>query len=103
MKAALVSYDLKNVKSSDNTRVKEELKNMFATTSGVSGIHLATGIPAWVEFPETTLVLNVPDDYTKEDVIVAVCKTIESVDAIPSRIFVAFISSLRVWNAPDKI
>ena len=95
MKTAIVSYDLKNVASGANLRVKRALKESTNAHFTAEGLNTSSRVPSWatVNLPDTTLLINdVSPQVTAGQLADEVIKIIKSQDADPARVYVAFIS-----------
>jgi len=102
MRTAIVSYDLENVRLGDNFRVKSKLASFGNTYTTFQVLSTASSFPEWVNlrFPETTLCVSVINPLiTTEKIADEVAIAIQSVDAIPGKIYVAFITDAFLWNA----
>ena len=94
MKAAIISYDLKNVTPYDNLRVKAALASFANTHSKLQGLNVLSPFPQWVDLrlPDTTLLLTVDNSaITAEQIAAEVVGLIEGLGATPDKVYVAFI------------
>lgn len=64
MKTAIISYDLKNVKSDDNEKVKKALTEYANTHASVQTLDVFSPFPRWVNlrFPDTTVLVTIAND-----------------------------------------
>ncbi|WDD30128.1 hypothetical protein PQG02_00300 (plasmid) [Nostoc sp. UHCC 0926] len=102
MRTAIVCYDLKNVKSGDNRRVKEKLESFSDTFTTLQAPNINSLFLEWISFrlPDTTLYVSVSiPSLTAQQIANEVFRIIESVDAIPGKVFVAFITDYFILSA----
>ena len=102
MRTAIVCYDLKNVKSGDNARVKERLE-LEDTATTFQALNVNSLFPDRVNLhlPNTTLYLNVSNSsVTSKQIANDVYSLIQSVGATPDKVYVAFITDDFILNAP---
>jgi hypothetical protein len=96
MKTAIISYDLKNAKPDDNTRVKgaiEEFRNTHAT---LQGLDVFSPFPRWVnlKLPDTTLLASIANpSVSAAEIAGEVAGIIRSQGATVGKIYVAFLST----------
>lgn len=103
MNTAIIAYDLKNVKSEDNSAVKKALISKFANTfTHLDTPNMLSLVPEWVRlrFPDTTIFVD-NSTAAVAAIIAEVKQTIETAGAEPDSIFVAYIGEHLLWNA-DK-
>lgn len=101
MRTAIVSYDLKHVTLGDNLRVKSKLAGYENTFTTFQALNRNSLLPEWVNFrlPDTTLCVSVNNPLTTTELIAnEVMDIIKSVDAIPDKVFVAFITEGFICN-----
>ncbi|MBD2536741.1 hypothetical protein H6G97_48860 [Nostoc flagelliforme FACHB-838] len=102
MRTAIVCYDLKNVKSGDNARVKERLE-LEDTATTFQALNVNSLFPDRVNLhlPNTRLYLNVSNpSVTSKQIANDVYSLIQSVGATPDKVYVAFITEDFIFNAP---
>lgn len=103
MKSAIICYDLKNVKPYDNVLVKAELAKFSNTFTQTTGINVLSRFPDWVKmsFPDTTIIVSIPDVSTAADIMVDILRVITSVGAEAGKVYVAFIDPDNdlLWNS----
>ena len=101
MRTAIVCYDLKNVKSGDNARVKERLE-LEDTATTFQALNVNSLFPDRVNLhlPNTILYLNVSNpSVTSKQIANDVYSLIQSVGATPDKVYVAFITDDFILNA----
>lgn len=101
---ALVTYDLKDTKSGDNVRAKQALVDAGSVYTAKAGFNTLSSFPQWVkiDLPNTTLLAEVDDSVTTEEICADVKRIITSTGSTPDKIFVCFIdySSDFLYEAP---
>ena len=102
MKIALITYDLKDVKSGDNAHVKEALMSYSNTYTQIKGFDLLSPSLRRIvlRMPDTTITAEVdPASVSPMSIADVVIAVIKSVGATPDKVYVAFIDSEYLWNS----
>jgi hypothetical protein len=92
VRTAIIAYDLREVIPTDNSRVKIAICSKLGAKNIVPAV---TGkmLPRWVnmKLPDTTLCVDVPDEFTCEQIARDVESIINSTGAIIDKVFVGFL------------
>jgi hypothetical protein len=102
MKLAVITYDLKNVKSGDNENVKDALLGFVNTYTGLKYIDWLSGGARIVNllYPDTTITAELEGtSETTTNIAAEVVAVIQGVGAVPDKVYVAFIEEEFLWNA----
>ncbi|QTN32868.1 hypothetical protein HZ994_11205 [Akkermansiaceae bacterium] len=96
MKTAIISYDLRNTKPGDNSRVKSALEEFRNTHATLQALNVLSAFPRWVnlELPDTTLVATIADpDITAAKIAGEIASVIQNTNATVGKIYVAFLNT----------
>lgn len=93
MKTVIIAYDLKNVRSGDNERVKHALLQSPNAQARFRAINELSAFPYWVtlSMPDTTIIAEVDDATTEREIAIAVDGIIQYVGATTKNIYVGEI------------
>ncbi len=104
-KTVLISYDLKNVKSGDNERIKQALLSDQNTKNELVGFNNLSKKLEWVSLtlPETTLLAEVPLNVSMQFINQRVNEIIKFNGAEAGKIFIAQLSpDFYLYNSENK-
>lgn len=96
MRTAIISYDLKNVKDGDNSRVKAALTAFTNTHAILHGLDVFSSFPRWVNLglPDTTVLASIANpNISAAKIATEVASVIRQEGANPDKIYVAFLST----------
>ncbi|WP_334971221.1 hypothetical protein [Nostoc sp.] len=102
MRTAIVCYDLKNVKSGDNARVKQRLELEDTTATTFQALNINSLFPERVNLhlPNTTFYVTISNlSVTSKQIANDIFSLIQSVGATPDKVYVAFITDDFILNA----